>query len=208
MKSGIIITLPQSDDVTEYLTIFSKDIINACNTKEIKIFKLHRENANRKNFEKSISSYDYSFIILNGHGGDNCVTGHKEEEILIKGDNDWLMVGRIVYARSCYAGAGLGNYFKENSGCFIGYELPFMFLSDKTDNIARIFFDTSNRVPIGLINGQTTKVANDNSKKSMLKAIKKALIKGDKDSQNIAAILWNNYEGQVLIGEENLCVRK
>jgi len=36
MNKGLIITLPQSDDVTEYLAIFSMPIINECKTRAIK----------------------------------------------------------------------------------------------------------------------------------------------------------------------------
>ncbi len=85
-----------------------------------------------------------------------------------------------------------------------------MFLMDTTratnpikDKIAEIFFKTSNQLPIGIIKGHTAKQANDNSKRAILKGIKKALIRGDKDSQAIAEILWNNYSGQVLLGNRN-----
>jgi len=190
MKKGLIITLPQSDDVTEYLAVFSKPIIEECKRRSIKFHELKKEKANKIEFESSLRGYDYNFVVLNGHGEENCVTGHQCKEIIVKGDNDALLSGRITYARSCWAAAGLGTcYDSDEVGCFVGYNIPFMFLIDTTretnpikDKIAEVFFETSNRFPIGIIKGQTTKQANDNSKKSMLKEIKKALIKGDKDS--------------------------
>lgn len=211
MKKGLIITLPQSDDVTEYLAVFSKPIINRCEKKDIKFHELKKEKANKKEFELLLKSYDYNFVILNGHGSKNYITGHQNERIIIKGENDNLLNGRITYARSCWAAAGLGNcYNKDSSGCFIGYNIPFMFLMDVTratnpikDKIAEIFFKTSNRVPIGIIKGQEAEQANENSKKAMLKAIKKTLIRRDKDSQAIAEILWNNYSSQILLGNKN-----
>ncbi|MBU4070237.1 MAG: hypothetical protein KJ646_04610 [Nanoarchaeota archaeon] len=98
---------------------------------------------------------------------------------------------------------------EDNKGCFIGYKIPFMFLIDKTwianpfkDKIAEIFFKTSNKVPLSIIKGNSTNDAHENSKKSMLKAIKKRLRFGDKDSGAIAEILWNNYLGQEIVGNK------
>ena len=209
MEKGLLITLPKYDDVTEYLAVFSEPIISECKQKGIKFKVLAKENANKKNFESNIQALNYNLIVMNGHGAINCITGHKEEKIINVGDNEHLLCDRITYARSCWSAFGLGKSCMKNNktGCFIGYMIPFMFLMNITwaptpikDNLARIFFDTSNLVPIGLIKGQTANQANENSKKSMLKLIKKTLLKGEDNSQIIAETLWNNYSGQVLIG--------
>lgn len=208
MEKGLLITLPKYDDVTEYLAVFSEPIISKCKQRGIKFKILDKENANKIQFEKSIKALDYNLIVFNGHGAIDCIAGHKEE-IIKAGHNEHLLCDRLTYARSCWAASVLGNACMKNNkdGCFIGYFIPFMFLSDINwatnpikDNTAKIFFETSNLVPIGLIKGQTANQAHENSKKSMLKSIKKALIKGDNDSQIIAETLWNNYSGQVLIG--------
>ena len=209
MEKGLLITLPRSDDVTEYLAVFSTDILLACSNYGLKVKKLEKEGANRQNFEKSLKSLNYNFIVLNGHGAIDFITGHKGQIIIKSGENEKLLQNRITYARSCWAALDLGNSSMKNNkdGCFLGYNIPFMFLINKTyatnpikDHIAEIFFETSNLIPLGLIKGQTANQANENSKRSMLKAIKKAIIKGDNDSQTIAETLWNNYFGQVLLG--------
>lgn len=211
MKKGLLITLPQSDDVTEYLAVFSKPIIEECERKRIKFVEIKKENVTKEKVESLICSYDYKFIIFNGHGGINSITGHKNQELIKKGVNDKILCNRITYARSCWAAAGLGIACMQcnKEGCFIGYNIPFMFLIDITwatnpskDKIAKIFFDTSNQVPISLIKGKTAEESNKNSKTAMLKAIKKSLLKGDNDSQSIAEILWNNYSGQTILGEK------
>jgi len=208
MKRGMLITLLQHEDVTEYLTTFSRSIINECKKRNFRFKSLKKEKANKNEFE---SSPEYNFVVLNGHGSENCITGHKNREIVTKGKNEAILFDRIVYARSCWAGAGLGKCyeFKSNKGCFIGYNIPFMFLIDTTwatnpskDKTAEIFFKTSNNVAIGLIKGRTAKEANENSKKSMLKAIKKSLIKNEDNSRAIAEILWNNYSGQIIFGNK------
>jgi len=139
----------------------------------------------------------------------NCITGHKEQNILVAGENEEILAGRIIYARSCWAAEILGNAIieKDRLGCFIGYNIPFMFLYDSTrisnpikDQIAGIFFETTNIIPLSISKGKSTGESHENSKKAMLKAINKALLKKDKDSESIAETLWNNYSGQVLLG--------
>lgn len=209
MKKGLLITLPTSDDATEYLSVFSAPIIEECKQRDVKVKALRQKQATRKEFEKNLKELDYNFIVLNGHGRDTAITGHNGEQIIILGENENLLSKRITYARSCWAASKVGRKCVEddNGGCFIGYELPFMFLMDDTwatnpikDNTAKVFFDTSNIIPLEIIKGGTTSNSHEKSKKAMLKAIKKSLMKGDRDSQSIAEILWNNYSAQVLLG--------
>lgn len=212
MKAGILMTLPRSDDVTEYLFVFSQPIIRACNKKGIKIRPLIQDNATRDKFESMVGSLDYKVIIFNGHGHPNCILGHKNEELIKLGENESILKDRITYSRTCWSVLGVGKKCIENSkrGCFIGYKIPFMFFMDSNwltnpikDNTAKVFFDTSNKTALGLIKGRTTQEAHDNSKRSMLKEMNKALKKKDKDSKAIAQILWNNYCGQELLGNPN-----
>ncbi len=202
--------LPKFDDVTEYLYAFSKPIIIACQNNNVKVKKIEKEQVEKNNVESQILSYDYNFAIFNGHGSMESIHGHKNNELIRKGKNGNILKDRMVYARACWASLKLGrsiNKEEKDSGCFIGYDLEFGFWYDETritsplkDSHAKIFFDTSNLVPIGLIKGQTASHANENSKKAMLKAINKLLSNPDGDSQAAAQILWDNYSGQTLIG--------
>jgi len=212
MKTGILMTLPRSDDVTEYLFVFSQPIIRACNKKRIRIKTLIQNNATRDKFESIIGRLNYNTIIFNGHGYPNSILGHKNVELIKLGENESILKDRITYSRTCWSVLGIGKKCIENSkkGCFIGYNIPFMFFMDSNwttnpvkDNTAKVFFDTSNKIALALIKGNTTQEAHDNSKKSMLKEINKALKKKDKDSKAIAQVLWNNYCGQKLLGNQN-----
>ncbi|MCF7910333.1 hypothetical protein K9L16_01520 [Candidatus Pacearchaeota archaeon] len=209
MKKRLLITLPRSDDVTEYLYVFSNPIIKTCYEKSIPIKKLEDTKVTKKNFENLLRKINFKMIVFNGHGSPDCITGYKEEPIIQVNDNEQLLRERITYARSCWVVLGVGKQSMRNNkkGCFIGYKIPFMFLMDSTratnpikDKIAKVFFNTSNFVPLGILKGLTGKEANENSKKAMLKEINKALRKKDKDSKAIAETLWNNYLGQELVG--------
>lgn len=213
MKKGILMTLPKSDDVTEYLAVFSKEIIDKCLEYSVKIKLLEKDSASKKIFEEMLKSLNFNMIVFNGYGSPDKILGHKNQEIIKLGVNENLLIDRIVYARSCWCLSGIGENkkIKNQNGCFIGYRIPFMFLMDTTrattpnkDKTAKIFFQTSNMVPLGLIKGHTALESHENSKKSMLKAIKKNLRERDNNSQAIAETLWNNYVSQDLIGNKDV----
>ena len=117
---------------------------------------------------------------------------------------------KIVYARSCNAGISLGSKCmnKSKNGCFIGYNLPFIFYMDSkwtakpsNDKVAGLFLIPSNNVPISIIKGRTALKAHTRAKKGMLKTMQK-LVKGEQEEETpfYLEALWNNYSGQILSG--------
>jgi hypothetical protein len=212
MRKGIILTLPQYDIVTEYLSAFSSKIEKVSYEKGIFLKSLKREEVNKKEFEKIINKLDCKMIVFNGHGNESCIAGNKEEVLVKAEENEHILKNRIVYARSCEAASTLGKACVEDSdGCFIGYVLPFEFYFNQEwitnpikDNTARLFLESSNVVPISIIKGSTSTEANERSKKKILKNIKKVLRSKTQESFSIAESLWNNYLGQVLLGNKNL----
>lgn len=211
MNKGMIITLPRKDFVTEYISQYSGEIIEEADKRGVKIKELKDEKANRKEFENVIKKLDYKLIVLNGHGSDKSIEG--QNGILVECDvNESILRERITYARSCNAGFTLGRKCMENNkeGCFIGYELPFMFYIDNTwvstpkkDKIAPLFLEPSNLIPISLIKGNSALHAHENSKRQILKNINKVLREDSKESFLFAEALWNNYAGQVIIGNQS-----
>lgn len=211
MDKGIIITLPRHDDLTEYLSAFSKNVIKEAFDKGIKLKELKDKEATRSEFEKAVVRLNYSMIILNGHGTPSSIKGYKDEILVSMGLNEHLLKEKIVYARSCEAGINLGKSICSNSknGCFIGYLAPFKFWARNssahdptTDNVAKMFLEPSNLIPISLIKGSNTEEANQKSKRQMLKNMNKLLRNKDSLSITLARDLWNNYFGQVLFGNE------
>ena len=55
-------------------------------------------------------------------------------------------------------------------------------------------------MPISLIKGNTAEEANHNSQRQILKNIDKLLRTRTKESFFLAEALWNNYVGQVVLG--------
>jgi hypothetical protein len=65
------------------------------------------------------------------------------------------------------------------------------------------FGEPSKEIVNSLLKGNSVSSANENSKKMMIKNMKKALLMEEKNEPGAHAILnilWNNYEGQVLLG--------
>ncbi len=196
----------------EYITYFSTAVIQEAKNKNIPVKELKEEKANKEEFGGFLQKLDYRLVVLNGHGSEEVIAGHKNIPIVECGRNDEILKERIVYARSCHAARKLGRECMKNTrnGCFIGYDLPFMFYSDELwtlnpakDKIAPIFLQPSNAVPISLIKGNPASQAHENGKKQMLKNMNKMMLRGGNDSFLFAQALWNNYTGQVLIGNSS-----
>lgn len=168
------------------------------------------KNLNMKDFSKIMDKLDYKLVVLNGHGSPDSIYGYKQNIIIKLGKNDKQLNERIVYARSCNAGMLLGPKCmkKTKGGCFIGYNLPFVFFMDEkwttnpnNDKVAGLFLEPSNFVPLSIIKGHTSLEAHNNGKRQMLRTMEK-LLKNNKEEETSFYLdaLWNNYNGQVIFG--------
>ncbi len=211
MTKGIIITLPRYDDVTEYISQFSKYIIDEAKNRGILIKELKDKEVTKVHLDKILNGIRYKMVIFNGHGSESCIFGHKGEKIMECNSNEKLLSGRIIYARSCDAASKLGKSIIEHdkTGSFIGYELPFVFYHNPQweanplkDNVARIFLEPSNAIPISIIKGNEAGYAHHNGRKLFLKNMRKSLLTKSVEALSFAEALWTNYIGQVIYGNE------
>lgn len=204
-------TSPRYDIVTEYLSAFSHEIELQAKQKGIFLKPLKDRDVHKEMFEKIMNKLDCKMIVFNGHGSEDSIKGHKDEILVKAGENEDILKNRIVYARSCEAAATLGATCAKNTeGCFIGYTLPFEFYFNAEwmgnpikDNVAKLFLESSNLVPLSIIKGNNSGVSHERAKNQMLKNIKNILKSNTKESFSIAESLWNNYLGQVLIGNQD-----
>jgi hypothetical protein len=212
----ILITRPSYDDATTYLFYYAGLIIKDAEEKMFSVLDLKRPRLTKDNFTKIIEKNSPSIIFFNAHGSENTIYGDKigdEEEILIEEDiNHEILNSRLVYARSCWTAASLGNKACLNGGCFIGYNIPFSFWCDErwsakplNDNLARLFLEPSNLIISSLLKGNTVEEAviksNDLSKKNILK-----LLRDKEEPGAIASIklLWSNMQGLQVLGNNQL----
>ncbi len=200
MERGLLITLPNFDDATSYLAYYSKEIIiEAYNKGLIKIKEMtDKSELNLKSFSEILNNLDYNFVIFNGHGTEDSIYGYKDEVLVKVGNNEELLKERVIYARSCNAGLILANESMKNNkkGCFIGYKFPFVFFIDErwsskpnNDNTAKLFLEPSNLLPISLIKGNSAMDSYKNSRRAMLKNMKKTLKNEKEPGAYIGALI-------------------
>ena len=95
MKKGMIITMPQHDDVTEYFSQFSKEIIKEAENESLPVKSLVDKEAIKESFEKIVNSLQYSFVVMNGHGNSKEILGQDKKAIISEGVNEQLLSGRV-----------------------------------------------------------------------------------------------------------------
>lgn len=211
--SKILITRPEHDPGTRYLSRWSERVIEEARKKNFGVIDLHREKAVRKEFEGRVEKTDPALIILNGHGNESYVTGHDNEVLVQSGENESLLHNRITYAISCDSAAVLGvQCVKQQGTTFIGYNKSFVFnisqqyLHQPTqDQRAAQFLDASNQVPLSLLKGRTARQASVRSKSLFRDAIRKLLpsITSDPFAREDAKDLFWNMSHQVCLGDQD-----
>ncbi|NCO89100.1 hypothetical protein CO083_06075 [Candidatus Roizmanbacteria bacterium CG_4_9_14_0_8_um_filter_34_12] len=207
MNKSILITRPNHDLATTYLYWWSKKIIDKCLEKKIKYFDLKGKKASKKNFDSYLKKNNPSFIFINGHGSEDVVTGWNNEILLKVGDR-LDVKDRVIYARSCMAGLKLGKVCVDSGAkTFIGYTKNYvlLFLTSRetrplTDNLAALFLEPSNLIPISLIKGNTVEEADRKSKDLMKKNLKRILSSDKSDKKEVTSYLWHDIKYQTVIG--------
>lgn len=205
----MIVTRPQYDITTKYLSVWAGEVINFAKEKGIEVFDLFKEKANKNDFSGRVKKLQPEIIFLNGHGDDGCITGHDEEKLVEAGNNHDILHGAITYALSCNSGKILGQKVAENNeSTYIGYEDKFIFVADKNystrpqdDPMAKPFMEASNQVMISLLKGNRAGDASEKSKNKFKEYfVKLSSSQADPDSLQVAQCLWWNMRNQVCLG--------
>ena len=161
-----LITLPEHDDITDYCSKWSGEILKIAEQLGHDTKKLKGSEANRKNFEGRIIMHKPHFVMLNGHGDSKSVNGHADEIILSCDEfvhNEELSKDRILYIRACGCGSELGPAcIKAGCKAFVGYKKDFAIIKSKSkvsrpldDKCAEPFLEVSNQIPIAILKGTT-----------------------------------------------------
>lgn len=209
MNKILLITTPDNDVTTRYLSFWSSKILELANKKNIQIINLKRKKANINELKSRILKIKPLLIIFNGHGNNDRITGH-DNKILIQSDNNEnLLKETIVYAVSCRSAVELGGKSIEAGAlAYIGYDSDFIFCNDEhkisrplNDKIAKLFLEPSNQVAVSLIKGNKSQEASKRSKKFFLRNIQKMLSsEASLESNQYAKFLWWDMKHQVCLG--------
>jgi Icc-related predicted phosphoesterase len=215
MENILLVTRPSYDDGTAYLSRYAFLVLKLAKSKNVEFKDFEGKQANTKNILKFVYKKNPKLFFINGHGTKEALEGDKGEILFSVDKNLNILKDKIVYARACHAGLLLGKKIVENNeGCFIGYKEPFSFWIDGTrsstplkDKTAALFLKPSNEIINCLLNGKTTKESFEISQKGMIESMQKVLElnkKKEPEAMGLLQVLWTNYQGQVLCGNENL----
>ena len=204
-----LITRPDYDTATRYLSCWSEEIIEEAKSKGRRVIDLKGEKVTKKELTGRIKKLKPSLIVLNGHGSEDSIAGQDGNLLIKSGENEDLLHSSLTYAVSCCSGKTLGPKIveKENT-TFIGYDDDFAFTSNKKylsqplkDKMAQPFMEASNHVVISLLKGHKAIDASNRSKEMFERNYKQLLSsEADSDSLQSARCLWWDMFHQVCLG--------
>ncbi len=211
LKGPLIITRPEHDFATRYLSRWSEHIIEEAKSKHAKVIDLHREKAARKRIVGILKKEKTALVVLNGHGDRDKVAGH-QDEVILESTDDAAFQSKIIFARACRSAKTLAELaVKRGALAYLGYKEDFWLMCDQSkvsrpleDKTAALFLEPSNHVPIALLKGHTAGDANNRSKNLFRKNIERLLLQGPSaDNYGATRLLYWNMINQVCVGDEN-----
>jgi len=210
MNRVLLVTRPNHDCTTNYLYYWADWVIQEARKKHFKVLDLKQEKANRRLFISYLSKNSPKLIFLNGHGSSDTLAGHNNESLINVGDS--FLSNKIVYARSCCTASRLGvKCVDSGAQVYIGYKKNFAFFYTTSkitrpleDDLAKLFLEPSNLVPISLMKGNTAGMSYKKSQKAMYRNIRYMLSSNASvEERNAIPYLIRNLRCQTLIGDPN-----
>lgn len=208
----VLISRPEHDFGTRYLSHWSKDIIEFAKKKSAHVLDLHKDKANKREFEGRMKKLSPRLVLLNGHGSARAVTGHNNEALVELGSNELLLKKKITYAVACDSAKELGRAVVDDETTFIGYEEKFVINMNRRyinnplqDERAARFLNSSNEVAVSLLKGHTAIEASERSKNAFRKEIRHLLSSSitDSDALEDAKNLYWNMTHQICLGSQS-----
>jgi hypothetical protein len=198
-EKGFLITTPDDDDIVFCCNVWSREIVDLADSKGFKTTELSGPKATRANVESHLKRPVVRFVMFNGHGTQDMITGTEKEVIVKAGENEALLQGKVVYARSCYTLDVLGAAsVSAGADGYIGHSLPFAFVSDPTegahpldDELAAPCLATSNIIPTTLLKGNSVSDAVNKSKSEMRKIMEQWETRTDRIEAPFVALCLN-----------------
>ncbi|QQG39674.1 MAG: hypothetical protein HYS81_04875 [Candidatus Aenigmatarchaeota archaeon] len=194
-----LVTRPEHDDTTHYLSAWCKETVDLAEGKGIKVLDLRREKANKEEVESMLRKHEPALVVLNGHGDENTVTGHKNIPVVQKGENEGVLKSRIVYAISCSSAKKLGPASVDAGAIsYIGYDDDFVFFYEPAkiskplhDETAKLFLKPSQILIEALIKGNSVKESVERARALMQDELRRLLATPNTDKELVRYLWWN-----------------
>jgi len=108
MGDSLLITRPEYDPTTYYLSKWGEKIIKEAKAKRMNVIDLWRDKANRNRVIGILEKRDPKLVFFNGHGSENFIYGHNNE-IILKENDKKAVNSKIIFSRSCRSAMVLGQ---------------------------------------------------------------------------------------------------
>lgn len=211
-SDSMLITMPEHDLATKYASEWSESVIEIAERNGIKPTVLRGKSVTRNKVQHAIQTKNPSFIAFNGHGSEDTIAGHDFEPLIVYGENDSLLKGRILHVFTCGSGKVLG--LSCGAKAFIGYNDWFFLCMDAhstnrplEDKLAAPIMECATEAPKQIAKKKTAKEAFDKSQEKYQKWIDEYTISSSKyttqELQLILPCLMWNKNCQVLYGDHN-----
>ena len=208
----MLITLPDFDLTTSYVSAWSEDIISIAEKNGIKPVTIRGKNVTESHVIKIIKSKNPSFLAFNGHGSDICIAGHDNEPLITLGENESQLDSRIVHSLTCSSAARLGK--ECNAKAFIGYDSIFWLYMDRSktarpldDMKAKPILESALEAPKQIVKRKTAGEAFRKSQEKYKKFIDELTLSSSKHTaeelQVILPFLHANKNCQRMYGEKS-----
>ena len=199
MANIYFLTRPEHDDTTYYLSKWSEGTIDFAKQKGLRVVDLNKERANRSEVEGILTGLSPNFVVLNGHGNEKSITGHKNTPLLEAGKNEDLLKSKIIYAISCSSAKELGKKsVKKGAISYTGYDDDFIFLYEPTsftrplkDNTAKLFLEPSQLFVTSVLKGNTVNKARAKTENLLKQNMRKLMASGSGDASMLRYLWWD-----------------
>lgn len=214
MSFTYLITRPEHDDTTYYLSQWSKETIELAESHGAKVLDLQGKKANKEEFNGKMKKFSPKLVMINGHGDVDLVMGHNNQLLIKAGINEELLKSKIVYSRSCKSAKVLGpKSIQAGALSYTGYEDDFIFIYEPElfsrplkDKTAKLFLEPSNIFIESLIKGNDIKDSFERARSILKQNFNKAISTLEQDPTT-ARFLWWNLKNFVSHGDMNASVR-
>jgi hypothetical protein len=199
MANAYLLTRPEHDDTTYYLSKWAEDTAVFARQKQIRVIDLNRERANKAEVESILERVSPQFVVFNGHGDERCVTGHNNTPMVEAGVNEQLLKSKIVYAISCSSAKELGKKsVRKGAANYTGYDDDFIFLYEPQkfskplqDDTAKQFLEPSRLFIKSILKGNTVKEARSKTENLLKRNIRKMLANNTGDASLVRYLWWD-----------------
>ncbi|MBI2664503.1 hypothetical protein HYX10_04135 [Candidatus Woesearchaeota archaeon] len=199
MNKTYLLTRPEHDATTYYLSKWAGETVPYAEKKGIRVLDLHGKRANKREVESMLKSFSPGLVVLNGHGNKSTVTGYNDEPILEAGKNEALLRSKIVYAISCSSAKELGRKsVKRGAISYTGYDDDFIFIYDPNnfsrplkDNTAKLFLEPSSVFAESMLKGNTVEEACTKTRNLFKENIRKLMASSGGDASSVRYLWWD-----------------